>query len=120
MLRRFILAAVAFIGLIVPGSLALAFLSASATPAPVQNPPGCERAVQDADASVAALQARLHKVAAGDSTQMCQLTRLYFLEMVKARAVTALCRHGSERQRLLGNFDADVDTINNSIAKLCR
>ena len=51
---------------------------------------------------------------------MCKFTRLYFLEMVKARAVTALCRHDSERERALGRFDADVEHINNSIATLCR
>jgi hypothetical protein len=120
MLKRFILATVAFIGLIVPGSFALALLAAPAKPAPLPDPPGCERAMKDAGASVAAWQTRLHKVSAGDSTQMCKLTRLYFLEMVKARAVTALCRHGSDRERLLGRFDADVDHINNSIATLCR
>ena len=120
MLKRFILATVAFVGLIVPGSFALALLAAPAKPAPLHNPPGCERALKDAGASVAVWQARLHSVAGRDGAQMCKFTRLYFLEMVKARAVTALCRHDSERERALGRFDADVEHLNNSIATLCR
>jgi hypothetical protein len=38
---------------------------------------------------------------------------------VKARAVTALCRSGPQRDRELGRLDADVETINNAIAASC-
>ncbi len=117
--KRFVLAFVAFISLIVPGSFGLALLAAPAKPAP-QEPPGCSRGLKHADMGVAASQARLHTVAAPDSAQLCRLTRLYFLEVVKARAVTALCKRGSERDRALGRFDADVENINNRIATLCR
>jgi hypothetical protein len=119
MARRFILAFVAFIGLILPGSFGLALLAAPAKPAPL-DPPGCQRELQVADAGIAAWQARIHKLAAADGPQMCTLTRLYFLEVVKARAVTALCQHGSERERELGRLDADVEHINDRIATLCR
>lgn len=118
MAKCFNLAFVVFVGLVVPGSFALALLAAPAKPATRPEPPGCQLALQNANASVAAAQLRIHKVGA-DSVQLCRLTRLYFLEMVKARAVTALCRHGSERERALGHFDADVSRINDSIATQC-
>jgi hypothetical protein len=41
------------------------------------------------------------------------------LELVKARAVTALCKNGPERERDLGRFDADVAQINEVIAARC-
>ena len=40
-------------------------------------------------------------------------------ELVKARAVTALCKSGPERERELGRFDADVEHINEAIAARC-
>ena len=36
--------------------------------------------------------------------------RLYFLEVVKARAVTVLCKSGPERERELGRLGADIET----------
>ena len=51
--------------------------------------------------------------------EACAATRLYFLEVVKARAITALCKNGSERERKLGRLDADVETINSTIAARC-
>jgi len=38
---------------------------------------------------------------------------------VKARAITALCKNGPEQERELGRLDADVETINNTIAARC-
>lgn len=118
MLKRFIVAFAAFIALIVPGTLALALLAAPARPAPLIEPPGCDRNLKAADASVAAIQERVRKLAAADA-QRCPLTRQYFLEVVKARAVTALCKRGTERDRELGRLDADVEHINHNIAANC-
>jgi len=39
--------------------------------------------------------------------------------VVKARAVTALCKSGPERERDLGRLGADVENINNAIAASC-
>ncbi len=119
MAKRFLLAFVAFIGLIGPGSFGLALLAAPAKQVAI-DPPGCERALKKASLSVAASQARMHNVKSVDGAQLCRLTRLYFLEVVKSRAVTALCKRGSERDRALGRIDGDVDHINNSIATLCQ
>jgi hypothetical protein len=119
MLKRFSFAFIAFIGLIVPGAFALALLAAPpASLAPVQLP-GCDRNLADASTNVAAMHARLKGLDAKEDKDICTATRLYFLEVVKARAVTALCRSGPERERELGRFDADVEHINEAIAARC-
>jgi len=110
MLRRFLFAFLAFIGLIVPTAFALA--------APLQLP-GCDRNLVEASINVAAMQTHLKGLDVKQSEDMCTATRLYFLEVVKARAVTALCKSGSERERELGRFDADVEHINEAIAARC-
>ena len=116
MFRRFILAFVAFVGLVVPGTFGFALLAAPAAPAPVTEPPGCEQNLKSAGASVAAMQSRF---ISADAAQKCSARRLYFLEVVKARAVTALCKRGPDRDRELGRLDADVETINGNIAAQC-
>ena len=119
MLKRFVLAFFAFVGLIVPGAFALALLAApAARPAPLEFP-GCDRNLADAAASVAAMHARVKRLGAASNTEICTATRFYFLEMVKARAVTAVCKSGVERERDLGRYDADVEHINETIATRC-
>jgi hypothetical protein len=119
MLKRFLLTFFAFIGLIVPGAFALALLAApAASPAPVQ-PPGCDRDLADASTNVAAMQARIKGLGSREGPEICSATRLYFLEVVKARAVTALCKSGQDRERELGRFDTDVEHINEAIAARC-
>ncbi|MFZ1003308.1 MAG: hypothetical protein WCF80_26675 [Pseudolabrys sp.] len=62
MLKRFVRAFLAFVGIIVPGTFALALLIAPpAHPEPVQ-PSGCERGLADVNANVAAMQARIKKL----------------------------------------------------------
>ena len=119
MLKRFLLAFIAFIAVIVPTAFAMALLAAQpARPEPTQ-PPGCDRNLATATANVAAMQARIRTLSAQAGPQICSATRFYFLEVVKARAVTALCKNGAERERDLGRFDADVEHINEAIAARC-
>jgi hypothetical protein len=113
--KRFFVAFVAFIGLIFAAAFALALLAAPARPAPLERP-GCDHNLADAFANVTALQARMNAARGGEA---CAATRLYFLEVVKARAITALCKNGPERERELGRLDADVETINSTIAARC-
>jgi hypothetical protein len=115
-LKRFVVAFVAFVGLIVPTALLMAMLAAPAYPAP-QERPGCEQNLASAMANVAAMQARVKHSAPGPA--ICSATRLYFLELVKARAVTALCKDGADRERDLGRLDADVEQLNAAIAARC-
>lgn len=118
MLKRFVDAFFAFIGLVVPTALLLAMLAAPATPAPLERP-GCEQNMASALANIAAMQARMKTLAATPGPAICNATRLYFLELVKARAVTALCKDGADRERDLTRLDADVDHLNEAIAASC-
>ena len=119
MLKRFIYAFLAFIGLILPATFAMAVLMAPAAPAaPIQEQSGCNRDLADASASVASQQARMKSIKPA-SPEICNATRLYFLEVVKARAVTAMCKNGPDRDRELGKLDADVEQINETIAARC-
>ena len=115
MAKRFLCAAIAFIGLIFPTAFALALLVAPANPAPLEQS-GCNRNLADAYANVTVLQARAK---AAHGAESCAATQLYFLEVVKARAIAAQCKSGPERERELGRLDADVETINNTIAARC-
>ena len=81
--------------------------------------PGCDRNLADASASVAAMQARIKSLSGVDRSEICTATRLFFLEVVKARAVTALCKSGTERERDLGRSDVDVAHANEAIAARC-
>ncbi|HEY7228941.1 MAG TPA: hypothetical protein VH558_01080 [Pseudolabrys sp.] len=117
MLRRFLFAFAAFVGLIVPATFAVAALAAPpASPAPAQSP-GCDRHLAEASTHMAAMQARMK--GAKEGQDICSATRLYFLEVVKARAVTALCKSEPERERDLGRLDADVEHVNEAIAARC-
>ena len=119
MLKRFLLAFFAFVGLIVPAAFALAVLaSPPASPAPLHLP-GCDRNLAEASTNVAAMQARVKGLDIKEGKEICTATRLYFLEVVKARAVTAMCKSGPDRERELGRFDADVEHINEAIAARC-
>jgi hypothetical protein len=118
-LKRFVRAFLAFVGIIVPGTFALALLIAPpAHPEPVQ-PSGCERGLADVNANVAAMQARIKKLGMVAGPETCTAAQLYFLEVVKARAVAALCKSGADRERELGRLDADVEHINGVIAVGC-
>lgn len=119
MLKRFVKAAIAFVGLIVPGAFALALLAAPpAKPAAFQ-PQGCQYNLQTVNARVATSEARVQKLGTAGGAEMCKQTRLHFLEVVKARAVAALCEQGPGRERALSRYDANVSQINEHIAVAC-
>ena len=117
--KRFVVAFVAFVGLLVPATFTMAVLAAPPARPEAPHLPGCDRNLTDASASVAAMQVRIKSLSGVDRSETCTATRLYFLEMVKARAVTALCKSGAERERDLGRLDADVAHINDAIAARC-
>jgi hypothetical protein len=119
LLNRFVVSLVAFVGLIVPLTFTMAVLAAPPARQDAPHLPGCDRNLADASAGVAAMQARIKSLSGVDSSEICKATQLYFLEVVKARAVTALCKSGTERERDLGRFDADVAHANEAIAARC-
>ena len=85
MIKRFFFAFFAFIGLIIPAAFGFAVLAAPpANPAPIRLP-GCERNLAQAATGVAAMQGKFKDAAIKANPESCTATRLYFLEVVKAR-----------------------------------
>ena len=116
--RRLAFAVTPLIALAALAALTLALSAAPARPAPLEIP-GCERNLAEAFAGITEMQARLKTIRARRGPEICSATRLYFLELVKARAITALCKRGAERERDLGQLDADVEQTNDAIASIC-
>jgi hypothetical protein len=77
----------------------------------------CKHSLAAAFASMDAARARAKSAGAGDES--CTAHRHHFLEVVKARAVTALCKNGSERDHDLGKLDGAVENLNGVIAARC-
>ncbi len=118
-MKRFVIAFIAFVALTVPGTFAIAVLAAPPALLEAKPLPGCDRNLAEASASVASMQVRIKSLSGMDRSEICTVTQLYFLELVKARAVTALCKAGTERDQDLDHLDADVAHINDAIAKRC-
>ena len=119
LLKRFVIAFIAFVGLIVPATFAMAVLAAPLARPDAKPLPGCGRNLAEASTRVTAMQVRLKSLSGMDRSDTCTVTRLYFLELVKARAVTALCKAGTKSDQDLDHLDADVAHINDVIAKRC-
>ena len=97
MLKRFVFASLAFAGIIVPGAFTLALVA----PPPVRPAsaplPGCDRSLAEAANGLAAMQARVKSLDGTAGPEMSHATQLYFLEVLKARAVNALWSNGEGR-----------------------
>jgi len=119
LLKRFVVALVAFVGVILPTAFTMAVLAASPERPETSYVTGCDRNLADARASVAAMQTRIKSLSGVDRSEICKATQLYFFEVVKAREVTALCKSGNERERDLDRLDADVARTNEAIAARC-
>src|SRR5262249_36141829 len=119
LLKRFVVALVAFVGLILPTTFTMVVLAAPPVRPDTPYVTGCARNLADATASVAAMQAQIKSLSGVDRSEICKATRLYFFEVVKARAVTAMCKSGTERERDLDRLDADVARTNEAIATRC-
>ena len=66
-LKRFVVAFVAFVGLIVPATFTMAVLAAPPARQDAPHLPGCDRNLADASAGVAAMQARIKGLSAADA-----------------------------------------------------
>jgi hypothetical protein len=104
-----------------PRRFALALTSALAVslaaPAAASTADMCKHNLAAASASMDA--ARVRAKSAGRGEESCAAYRRHFLETVKARAVTAMCKNGSEREQDLGKLDGAVENINSMIAATC-
>ena len=119
LIKRFVISFVAFAGLVVPLTFTMAVLAAPPARQDAPHLSGCDRNLADASAGVAAMRARVKSLSIVNASEICTATRLYFLEIVKARATTAVCKSGSERDRELGRLDVDVEQANEAIAARC-
>ena len=119
LLSRFVIALIVFVGLTLSATFAIAALAAPTARSEVTALPGCARDVALASANVAAVRERMKNLESLNASDRCRATRLYFLELVKARAVTSLCKAGAGRDQDLGNLDADVSHANDAIAARC-
>src|SRR5262249_50072034 len=100
-------------------TFAIEVLAASPAPQQTIHPARCDQTLADANAGIAEIQTRIKSINGKNQSEMCTATRLYFLAMVKARAVTAACKSGGERERDLNRFDVTVASINDAIAERC-
>jgi len=96
MLKRFVFASLAFAGIIVPGAFTLALVAAPPVRPAWAQLPGCERSLAEAEKSLAAMQALVKSLDDTTEQEMRHATQLYFLEVLKARAVSALCNNGTD------------------------
>jgi len=119
LLKRFLIAFIAFVGLTVPATFAMAALAPPLARPDAKPLPGCGRYLAEASTLVAAMQVRRKSLSGADRSDIYTVTRPYSLELVKARAVTALCKAGTERDQDLDHLDADVAHTNDAIAKRC-
>jgi hypothetical protein len=115
--QRFTVAFFAFISLTLLTTFTLALLMAPARPATLERP-GCEQNLAQATSDLRDMQTRMSR-SGGRGPSACATTRLYFLEVVKTRAMIALCNTGPDRERELGRLDADVEHANGAIASSC-
>ncbi|GIK81690.1 MAG: hypothetical protein KJZ73_12540 [Pseudorhodoplanes sp.] len=97
------------------GSALAALMAATASAGPPT--PLCQRELDTSYASLngnAALRAGPAK-----SDDACAAYRTYFVNVVRARAVTAQCVSGSERDRQLSKLDIAAEQANAAIADRC-
>ena len=61
----------------------------------------------------------MQRAGATKGDEACVAYQTYFLEVVKARTLTAQCRTGPEREQDLGKLDSNAELANEGIAARC-
>lgn len=118
-LSRLVLLAAPMLALGVLGVVALTWPATPAISAEPRVPAACQENLAAAAAGMQSTQARLRSLAETRGPELCSATRQYFLELVKARAVTALCKSGSERSSEMSRLNNVVENVNDQIAVRC-
>jgi hypothetical protein len=100
---------------------ATAMLLMPAAPAEpsVAGTPLCQNYLSSAVASMQASQTRLQTLRGKQDGDVCGATRSYYLDVVKTRAVTALCKSGPDRTQDVGRLDATIEELDGLIASRC-
>jgi hypothetical protein len=79
----------------------------------------CKRDLTSASAGVSETKARLKGLAKTRAEEKCAAYRAQFLVVVKARAVVANCKTGSDRDEEVGRLDGTIEDLNGGIAESC-
>jgi hypothetical protein len=98
------------------GALALTTTFAKADPVEVRD---CEYEIGQTATRVDVMRSALDSVPTARNSAACHLVRLYFLELVKERALIMLCENGAEREPELGRLDGNIEQANRTIASNC-
>lgn len=105
----------------IPVLAALTLLLMPVAPAEpsVSDTPLCQTYLTNAVASMNATKARLQSLRSRADGELCIATRSHYLEVVKTRAVVALCKSGSDRTQDVGRLDAAIEELDDVIASRC-
>jgi hypothetical protein len=82
-------------------------------------PSSCKQNLPAATARMERALAHAKGIRPNAGPDLCAAYRRDFFDMVQARAVTALCKTGVERDQDLGRIDSAVESINGAIAQSC-
>ena len=101
--------------------VSLMLLTCFALPAPagMRDTPLCKAELAAMSASLGQSSARVQRSSSSQGDEACVAYRTYFLDVVKARSVTAQCKTGPERELDLGKLDMTAEQANEGIAQRC-
>jgi hypothetical protein len=99
--------------------LALAFVAVAPAQAGSVDTSACKRDLTAASAGVSETMTRLRGVTKARREEKCAAYRAHFLVVVRARAVFANCKTGSDRDTEVGRLDGTIEDINGVIAESC-
>ena len=85
----------------------------------MRDSPQCKTDLDALFTSLDQSSARLQRTGNGKSPEACTAYQTYFLDVVKARSITAQCKTGPERDQDLGKLDVNAEQANNGIAARC-
>lgn len=94
-------------------------LAAAPAFAGTRDTPLCKRDLAVMSTHLTSAGAQVLRAGSDKSDDACVAYRSYFVEIVKARAVTAQCKTGPERDVELGLFDSAAEQANAGIAERC-
>ena len=99
--------------------LALPLLDPAAARAADVDSTACKRDLTAASAGVSQTMARLKGLAKVRRDEQCAAYRAQFLVVVRARAVIANCKTGTDRDTEVDRLDGTIEDINGAIAESC-
>jgi hypothetical protein len=98
---------------------ALALWPSSPADAGTVDTPACKRDLTTASAGVSEAMNRIKGLTKVPGDDKCAAYRQHFLVVVKARAVIASCKTGTDRDTDVGRLDDTIEDINGAIAASC-